>query len=124
MGRNVIYLILILLLLSCSLRKFEKESVYGTFYKKNHGRCYRISYELEIRKDGTFVFNEESRGVNPKYYGKWKIVGGNHIMLKCTEDTTKFDPSSFIHVNLKKWRIKILSKNKLKFDNIVLKRNK
>jgi hypothetical protein len=98
--------------------------VYGTFYKKTHGRCYRTSYELEIRKDGTFVFNQESRGANPKYYGKWRIVGGNHLMLKCKEDTTKFDPSSFIHMNLKKWNIKILSKNKLKFDHIVLKRNK
>lgn len=124
MRRNIIYLILILILLSCSLRKVERKVIYGTFYKLNKKRCYNTSYELEIRKDGTFIFNKNYLGANPKCKGEWQLINGRYILLTCKKDSSKFNSFNTLYMTPKECKIKVLNKNKLKFSGLVLKRNK
>lgn len=115
--RNILILIIALTFLNCKSLKNDQE-IYGDFYKK--GRDFE--YSLTLKKDNTFSLSMRYQDANPTCIGKWKKSDDFVISLYCddVEDTTEMLSSGYM--NEKEHKVQIISKNKLKFKNVLLKR--
>lgn len=113
----------LILFLSCKSLMVEQDVIYGTFYKLDKGKDFSSSYTLELNQDGSFVFEIKLHMANPQCKGKWRMVD-NEIFLECEEITDPTKMISGAYMNKREHTLLIVNKNKLKYDDVVLKRKK
>jgi hypothetical protein len=92
-----------------------KNDYSGDYVSKGKGHVYT----LNLKKDSTFVFKQQYEWAT-QCEGKWSIVKDS-IFLKCQEEQSlvKIIIGS---INQKDLRIKIINSNKLRVNNVVLKK--
>lgn len=117
------------LLLSCSKAIYTNSpiGVYSGITPASIEWIPKGTVTLTLRSDNTFYLkwrhldNSEIQGIN--YVGKWQKKGQNYIWLKF--DEVDLDVQLGPHaISYKDRDIKFIHKNKIKMDDIVLKRIK
>lgn len=129
MKRLVFYIIFLTLLSSCKSQQITFGSLHGSFVGSEKVSKHVLSgyVELELNQDGTCSLKKLLDLSKNECRGEWTVKNGNLIAIQCNRNPVQSDiekalqGGSFIEGNLE---IKILSKNKLKLDNIILKRKK
>lgn len=111
-------------LLPCKAQKVEQEVIYGTFYKLNKDKHFSSSYTLVLNPDNTFQFIIRVQDGNPQCNGHWEIINNEYILLKCNEVVDVKETLTNAYMSTRENKVTIVSKNKLKYNNVVLKRKK
>ena len=124
MKKTFIFIIIIVLFLSCKAQKIDQEVIQGTFYKLNKDRYLSSSYTLELHKDGSFALNEKHQDANPQCKGKWTIENDKFIVLKCDEVKDVTETLTNGYMNKREQKLLIINRNKIKYNDVVLKRKK
>ncbi len=125
MMKTLIYIsILILSLLSCKAQNVGQEAFYGTFYKLNKDKDFSSSYTLVLNPDNTFQFIIKVQDGNPQCNGHWEIIDNEYILLKCNEVADVKETLTNAYMSTRENKVMIVSKNKLKYNDVVLKRKK
>lgn len=123
--KAIIYISVVLMsFLSCNAQQIEKETICGTFYKLQKGKDFNVSYTLELNTDSTFLLRLNTAGGKPQCEGKWKIVNSKSIFLKCNEIGDITETLTNGYMSQREHKMKIISKNKIKYKDVVLKRKK
>ena len=126
MRRVLMYTVVILgLLFSCKVQKADREAIYGTFeaLEQKYKGLPTSVYALELKQDGTFSFNIKFDMTSPQCAGEWITVGEKFILLKCDDSDNAYEAISGGYMNEREHKLEILSKNRLKYKDVVLKRN-
>ena len=93
------------------------QSMQGRYHKE--GKDYR--YSLSLNNDSSFTFTKKYFEVNSTCQGKWQRIAKDTLLLKCGET----DLSARLqggYMTERERKVIVLSKNKLKIDKIILKR--
>lgn len=117
--------VLIVFFLSCSMRKVIcNKDLIGHFYGVSVGYIPNTSveYHLNLNADHTFNLKIHGHDYRPECIGKWEQIGDT-IFLKCNEEKDIGIMLSGGYMNQREYTFKIKSKNILKLDKVVLKRN-
>ncbi len=115
---------LVLTLISCKVQKVEKVPINGTFYKLEKGTDFKISYTLELRVDSTFKLLFNAPGGKPHCEGKWELKDNEIIILECFKDGDPYETITNTYMSQKTHEVKVLSKNRLKYNDVILRRKK
>lgn len=78
-----------------------------------------FSYSLKLNKDSTFVLTKKYFEGSGSCNGKWKIVGGNQLILECNEATVLESLSSG-YISDRIMSLKIIKPKKLKLNNVIM----
>lgn len=102
---------------SCnSVNNIELEGIY-----EQHGQDY--IYSLDLNSDNnTFLLSKKYYEVKSSCQGTWEI-SGNIITLKCYEEKFPAQISSG-YLNKREFRMLLINRKKIKFDNVILKLKK
>jgi hypothetical protein len=115
--------VILFLLFSCKSQQIAFGSICGTF----EGTETFYYVELKLNKDRTCYLKKTFDLSKIECLGEWTMLNSNIIEIKCNRNPVLSDiekalqGGSYIEENLE---IKILSKNKLKLGNTILKRKK
>ena len=125
MKRVVIYIAIMLgSFFICNAQKIEQRTMCGTFYKLVQLKDFNTSYTLELNTDSTFKLYINLFEGSSQCIGKWKILDSIFIMLKCNEDTNPYEMLSSGYMSQKEYKLQIISKNRIRYKDVVLKRKK
>jgi hypothetical protein len=124
MRKFLIYAIAMVLFLSCKAQKIEQELIQGTFYKLNKDRHFSSSYTLELHSDGSFLLQEKLHEANPQCQGRWTIEDNKFVVLKCDDVKDVTETLTNGYMNKREHKLLIISRNKVKYNDVVLKRKK
>ena len=83
-----------------------------------------FEHNLLLKTDSTFVLQRKYIDTNPKCEGIWFYKSPNTILLKCTDNEELIEKLSTGYMSQRDNTIVIVTKNKLKLENVVLKRKK
>ena len=121
-----IFSIIILCMTSCGMQQYDMESMSGRFEgverAKNPLSIYML---LDLNKDSTCVYESIMDLSRNTCQGKWNILNNRMIYITCNDNPILSDIEKalqcgdYIEDSL---QIKVLSKNKLKIGNAILKR--
>lgn len=89
----------------------------GYYYKK--GKGYRCS--VTLNKDSTFLFTKKYFEADSKCNGKWYFLTKDTLLLKC-KDAALYDELISGYIRERNFKAILINKNKLKVDNITLKK--
>lgn len=111
---------------SCRVRKVGNEPVFGIYetIERHQKQIPGSIHTLTLGHDSTFLFVNKLDKVSPQCKGKWKVAGGNIILLECEEITYSYEVLSTNYMAQRKYQIYILQQDKLKYNNIILARKK
>ena len=112
--KKLIFIIFITIL-SCK-SNFQQDNYFGTF--SNYGKDFK--YNLELKKEGIFNLEMTDLSSTKRCKGNWKFISNDSIQLTCSEESTTSMLSSAYMVN-RVQKIKVLSKRKVKLNNVILK---
>ena len=126
MKKIVLYLVFFALPISCKSQQVAVSSLCGSYVGSEKKSKHTLSYsiELELKQDKICTLRKTLDLSKIECRGEWSI-SGNLIEIKCNRNPVLTDVEkalqggSFIEGNID---VKVLSKNKLKLDNVVLKR--
>ena len=122
--KNIFLLIVFVnttLLFSCSsLKNVTNENVDGYYSAKVKKHGFTSLYTLVLNKDNTFSFNIKVHGGNPKCNGIWKIID-NNLLLEC-EEVDVYEALTSGYMSKRENIMHVINKNKLKYNDIILKR--
>ncbi|PIF02231.1 MAG: hypothetical protein CR996_01235 [Draconibacterium sp.] len=125
MKKAIIYIVVVFMsLLACKAQKIEHETICGIFYKLEKGKDFNTSYTVELKSDSTFFLVVGTAAGKPQCTGKWKIVDNEFILLECGEITDVTEALSSGYMSQREHKLQIISKNKIKYKDVVLKRKK
>ena len=110
--------ILFVFLFSCKSLSVPKSITQGTF--RNVGKDY--SYSLILNKDSTFALKLQNLDVINMCNGKWHYKDKNTIQTICDSANTMEILSSGYMFEREK-QIYVINKNKIKIDQVILKRD-
>ncbi len=127
MKKLIVYIAVLSLLLSCKSQQLTLNTLSGLYDGVEVISDNALSYyvELELKQDRTCVLRKTLDLAKIECRGEWSIINGNLIEIKCNSNLALSDMEkalqggSFIEGNIE---VEILNKNKLKLDNVVLKR--
>lgn len=119
MIRNIIYIAVISFIFSCKTSQNLK-SFYGEYYKKGKD----FEYSLLLNANNTFMLETKYQDANPTCVGKWKKTNDNEIQLMCNDTESPTEMLSSGYMNEREHKIEIISKNKIKFKNVILNKLK
>ena len=111
-------------LFSCKAQMVDKEAISGTFYKLKKGEDFNIAYTLKLRANNTFELLISTIDGKPQCEGKWKMINDRFILLECNNDDNPYETISNTYMSQKEHKIQILGKNRLKYEDVVLRRKK
>jgi len=109
-------------LLSCKAQSLVQKAIYGTFYKLDKDKHFSASYTLKLNSDSTFSFLIKVQDGQPQCNGTWELLEDGFILLKCGEVADVTETLTNAYMSKREHKILIMSKNKLKYNDIVLKR--
>lgn len=118
MKRIVIYIAIVLAMLSCKAQYIEQSTINGEFYKLFKDKYFPYAYSLQLNGDSTFKLKVRVE----KCQGKWELKNGL-ILLNCNEEPYVSRIASG-YMFKREHKIEVLSKNRLKFDDVILRRKK
>jgi hypothetical protein len=132
MKKLVLYITILFLLLSCKSQQFTFNSLDGSFAGSEKVSKHTLSWyvTLELKQDGTCTLRKNLDLALVDCKGEWSIINDNLIEIKCNDNPVLSDIEKALQSLQSgssiegKLEIKILNKNKLEFDNIILKRKK
>lgn len=110
-----ISIISFVILISCNA---SKSITVGTFQKQGVDFFYALKLD---NTDSVFVLTKKYFEVNSSCTGKWRQKG-NIIFLKCDEEKEVTAVLLGGYMSQREYKVVIKSSNKLKLDNVVLKR--
>lgn len=111
-------------LFSCKVQMVEKAPISGTFYKLEKGNDFNIAYTLELRTDNSFKLLVNATGGKPQCEGKWEIKDNEIILLECYKDENPYETITNTYMSQKTHEVKVLSKNRLKYNDVILRRKR
>lgn len=109
--------------ISCSTLKTEPNNIVGTFYKQGSKNGFNYEYTLKLYKDNSFFLGHKVHGANPQCKGQWE-QSNDTLFLKCNEENEVSIMLSSSYMNERKYALKIVNRNKIKINNILLRRVK
>lgn len=115
MKKNLLF-ILIIAFTSC---KTVSQSMQGQYYDK--GKDYR--YDLNLRSDSSFTFSIAVLEGLSTCDGKWHYLSKDIILLSCNEQNLSAKLQRG-YMTERERNVIVLSKNKLKIANVILKRRR
>lgn len=123
MKKIVIILISVMscVFISCNTLKIEQNNIMSTFYKKGSKNGFNYEYTLKLNKDNSFFLSHKVHGANPQCKGQWK-QSEDTIFLTCNEENEVSIMLSNGYMNEREYTLKVISNNKIKINNIILKR--
>ncbi|MDB4334844.1 hypothetical protein OAA06_00645 [bacterium] len=110
--------------LSCKAQEIGHAEICGAFYMLQKGKDFNVAYTLELNTDSTFLLRLNTAGGKPQCEGKWEIVDCNFIFLKCNEITDVTETLTNGYMSQREHKVEIISKNKIKYKDVLLKRKK
>ena len=113
---------IILTTVSCKAQQIDQEAIYGTFYKLDKDKDFSKSYTLELNQDGSFKFMIKQHHAMPQCKGTWVLKGGE-VLIEC-EEAEAYEMISSGYLSQREHTFKVLNKNKLEYQKMVLKRKK
>ena len=123
MNKNFLLLSLIsILFFSCGSQKAIRcNEISGSYYTNVEKSGFTTLYTLVLNEDSTFIFSIKTQDGNPKCHGNWEITDNQFLILKC-EEADMFEALTNGYMSQREHIIQIINKNKLKYKDIVLKR--
>lgn len=125
--KRKLYLIVVgVICFSCTSTKYvAQEKLAGEFYGKSPGISKGVydRYTLTLNTDSTFYFEINIHDANPGCDGKW-WQSGDSLFLKCSDTESLTDKLSNGYMNQREHEFEILSLNRLKYKDTILKRKK
>jgi hypothetical protein len=127
MKRIVIFLAIVLGSFSCMVQRIVPSELNGSFGKivKPKGlnrfvkdRYLDLSYILQLNPDSTFILAIGRE----KCLGKWELVD-DLIVLNCIEEDI-FAAIGSGHMFQREHKLKIINRSRLKYNDVILKRNR
>ena len=122
MKKAIIVAVVFMSLSSCYTQKVGLETISGTFYRLQKGNYFNTSYMIELKSDSTFSLIIGTAAGEPQCNGKWKIIDNEFIFLECYKMTDISEALTSGYMSQRKHKVQIISKNKIKYKDIVLKR--
>ena len=111
-----------LLAVSCKAQQIDQRAIYGTYYKLDKDKDFSKSYTLELNQDGSFKFMIKQHHGMPQCKGTWKLEG-DQVLIEC-EEAQVYEALSSGYMSEREHTFKVLNKNKLEYQGMVLKRKK
>lgn len=124
MKKVLIYSIAMILFLPCKAQKIDRETIQGTFYRRNKDRDFSSSYTLELHSDGSFLLIEKLFEANPQCKGKWELEDNKFIVLKCNDVNDVVETVTNGYMNKREQKLLIISRNKIRYNDVILKRRR
>lgn len=120
MRKIILVISSIVFLFSCSVTKKLKDTyMVGSYYAKIKGHNNTsVQYKLKIQPN-SFSLNFKGQDYNPECTGSW-LKNGDTLFLKCKEENNIDILLSSGYMNQREYCIKILSRNKLELDKVIL----
>jgi hypothetical protein len=78
-------------------------------------------YDLTLNNDSSFTFTKKYFEVNSICQGQWKRIAKDTLLLKCGEEDLSAKLQSG-YVTKRERKLIVLNKQKLKIENVILKR--
>jgi len=123
MKKATVYIIFMLVsFFSANAQKIDQCTICGKFYKLVKGKDFSTSYTLELNADSTFKLFIRVFDGSPQCQGKWKFMGDKFVILNCSEDDNPYQMLTNGYMSQRNDTIQIISKNKIRFNDAVLKR--
>lgn len=122
MKNFLIYILAIAALVACKAQSSSQQSIYGTFYNRSKNLDFNYEYKLQLNVDGSFLLNEKHKDANPQCKGNWKRIGQDTIFLKCSEVVDATEMLSNGYMNKREYKLKIVDKNRIRYNGVILKR--
>jgi len=121
--KNLIYILIALTICSCSSLKVQQADVIGQYYKLQTSRnTLSVSYDLILKKDNSFSLSIRMQDANPMCNGKWELKDNRYIYLECDDVKGVAEMLSSGSMTDKNYKLEVLSKNKIRFKDVILKR--
>ena len=120
MRKLLVFIAFVCLTLSCSVWQVSSETIPGIFYKREKDKHFSKSYNLELKKDGIFMFVIRQKDASPRCKGKWRLEG-NMIFTEC-EAAQVYEMISRAYLSERKQTFRIINNNKLEYQGIILMR--
>ena len=124
MKLRTLILSMLVFCIGCSTYKnVSDDNLIGNFYGLAKGQIQgsNTQYNLELKEDNVFILNINGHDFNPKCEGIWKRRADT-LILKCSDNEGIAEKLSNGYMNQREFVIKVNNKNKLKLDNVTLKR--
>lgn len=121
---NILLALLSGFIFSCSVSKeFVSSDLIGSFYGVSNSSMPNtsIQYFLELKTDNVFKLKIQGHDYRPECIGVWEHKGDT-LFLKCNEEKDISIMLSSGYMNQREFKVTIKNRNKLKLDNVVLKR--
>jgi len=120
--KKIVYILMIVLIYSCSSLKIEQANIVGEYFMLQTNRnTLSISYNLILNSDNTFSLSLKMQDANPKCNGQWKLID-KYIYLKCKDTEDVVDVLSSGYMKEKNYKLEVINSNKIKFKDVVLKK--
>jgi hypothetical protein len=122
--RRILLLVLTVVCFSCSTGKeISSKDLIGNFYgaTEDYIRNTETKYYLELNGDNVFKLKINGHDYRPECSGVWEQKGDT-ITLKCSDTESLGEKLSSGYMNQREFKIKVQSRNKLKLDKVILKR--
>jgi hypothetical protein len=119
MKRTVAYTAILIVMFSCKAQNIGQSSMSGEYLKivKEKGYPYDFAYVLQLNDVRTFRLKVGRETC----LGEWEL-NDDLILLKCNEEPIENLIASG-YMFRREHTVKIISKKKLKFNDVTLKRN-
>lgn len=106
----------VIVLASCKTVSFS-QNIQGRYYIE--GRDYQ--YSLSLNNDSSFTFTKKYFEGSSTCQGNWHFLSKDTLLLTCDEADLSAKLQSG-YMTERERKVIVLNKNKLKIDNVVLKR--
>lgn len=117
----IVFLIMTLLFSCRSQKNVLHKNIDTTYYAEVKKYGFTTLYTLVLNKDNTFSFSIKVQDGNQKCKGNWKIEDNEFLILECG-DTNTFEILTNGYMDQREYIMQIINENKLKYIDIVLKR--
>lgn len=125
MRRILTYFIVVILSLSCR-QQYDIASLSGSFKGVDGGKhTLSTSVSLELNKDKTCSLTRMLDLAVIRCQGEWEVLSSGEIEIKCNNNPVESGVVKALKSGCcieETFQIKVLSKNKLKLGNSILKR--
>jgi hypothetical protein len=115
MKRVLLFTAILIVLLSCKVQKIQQHTINGNYYLHSKNKGF---YTLQLNADSTFKF---VAGI-PWCTGKWELVDKT-VILTCDEEDI-YAPLSRGYMEKREHQLQVLSKNRLKYNDVILRQKK
>jgi len=120
--KNIIYLLVLLLFISCGTLRIEQPDMVGKYNRLHKSKNFLTTrYSLTLNLDNTFHLSIKTQDTYGVCIGIWSMQN-NYIYLKCEDKEGTIAAITSGYLNKREYKLEIVNKNRIKFDTALLKR--